>query len=94
LEAFLRGKRHTPPSLDPERCRLGVWLDAESLAVRAASPACQAIQTIHRQLHALTAEILASLADDLKADRLARLDEIHVLRDELLAQLKTFRQKV
>jgi EAL domain-containing protein (putative c-di-GMP-specific phosphodiesterase class I) len=94
FEAFLHGKRPAPPSLDPDRCRLGVWLDAESLAGRVALPAFQALQTIHRQLHALTAEILASQAHDLKADPLARLDEIHALRDELLAQLKTFRQQI
>ena len=94
FEAFLHGKRPAPPSLDPDRCRLGVWLDAESLAGRVALPAFQALQTIHRQFHALTAEILASQAHDLKADPLARLDEIHALRDELLAQLKTFRQQI
>jgi diguanylate cyclase (GGDEF)-like protein/PAS domain S-box-containing protein len=93
LEAFLRGKRSAPPSLDQDRCRLGVWLDGESVAGRAALPAFQALQAIHCQLHALTAEILASQTHDLKADPLAHLDEIHGLRDELLAQLKTFRQQ-
>ena len=93
LEAFLRGKRPAPPSLDWDRCRLGVWLDDESVAGRAAFPAFQALQTIHYRLHALAAEILASQTHELKADPLAHLDEIHVLRDELLAQLKTFRQQ-
>jgi diguanylate cyclase (GGDEF)-like protein/PAS domain S-box-containing protein len=94
LESFLRGKRPTAPSLDPDRCRLGVWLDTESLAGRVALPAFQALDTIHSQLHALTTEILASQAQDLKAEQLTRLDEIHALRDELLTQLKICRQQI
>lgn len=93
FEAFLHGKRHSPPGLDPQRCRLGVWLDAEKQSGRATPPAFQALEAIHRQVHALTAEILASHPSGKKGNGLGHLDELHALRDELLARLKTFRQQ-
>ena len=90
-EAFLKGKRPSPPGLDLHQCRLGLWLDAEYQAGRGERPGFQALQTIHEQLHTLVAEILAAQGHDPKTDQIARLDELHALRDELLAQLETFR---
>jgi hypothetical protein len=66
-------------------------LDAEYQAGRGERPGFQALQTIHEQLHTLVAEILAAQGHDPKTDQIARLDELHALRDELLAQLETFR---
>ena len=60
IEAYLKGKRRSAPSLDPGECRFNTWLDAEIIAGRNHSPACQAIQVLHGQLHSLAADILAT----------------------------------
>jgi diguanylate cyclase (GGDEF)-like protein/PAS domain S-box-containing protein len=91
LEAYLLGKRHSPPTLDPRHCRFGVWLDAEGQLERGSLPAFKAIQILHRQFHALATEIFTSQAQGHKAEGLARLNELKYLRDEFLKQLDAFR---
>lgn len=87
FEAYLQGKRHTPPPLDPHECRFSVWLDAERQAGRANLPAFQAIELLHEQLHGLTSEILNSQAGGPCTEGLARLSILHRMRDEFLDSL-------
>jgi hypothetical protein len=52
--------------------------------------AIQAIETLHRQLHKLAEEILASQANGPNPDGLARLRYLHYLHDKCLKRLKAF----
>lgn len=88
VEAFLRGERKVPPPLDHRQCRLGTWLVADGQARHSAQPAFQAIDALHRKVHALAGELLELQAQDRNLEVQTRLGELHGLRDALLEQLK------
>ncbi|MDO9220242.1 MAG: EAL domain-containing protein, partial [Thiobacillus sp.] len=88
LEAFLKGKRDDPPSLD-QHGRFERWLDAERLAGHGAQPAFQTIEALHRRMHALGVAFCELHAQGRSPEALARLGELHRLRDDMLEQLKT-----
>jgi diguanylate cyclase (GGDEF)-like protein/PAS domain S-box-containing protein len=90
FEACLQGKRAVPPPLDASQCRVGLWLDGEKQSARGMLSAIQAIETLHRQLHELAAEIFQSQADGPDPQGLARLRHLHYLQDKCLKRLKTF----
>ena len=87
FEAYLQGKRHTPPPLDPQGCRFAAWMDAERQAGRASLPAFHAIDILHQQLHRMAAEILSSQQTVPNSEGLARLSILHRMRDEFLDSL-------
>jgi hypothetical protein len=99
VEEFLQGHRLAPPRMDPHLCRFGSWLDAEASAGRGAQSGIQAMDTLHRKLHAHANGIL-----DLKVqsgDRKVQngrhatcdgLTDLHALRDGLLEKLHNFVQ--
>ncbi|GEM_PF-301482 len=88
VDAFLRGEREVPPPLDHRQCRLGTWLAADGQARHSAQPAFQAIEGLHRKVHALAGELLELQAQGRNLEAQARLGELHGLRDALLEQLK------
>ncbi|MGA2754571.1 MAG: EAL domain-containing protein [Terracidiphilus sp.] len=90
LEAYLQGKRAVPPPLDPGQCRVGAWLNDQKQSARGTNSAIQAIETLHRQVHDLAAEILASQSEGSNSQGLARLRQLHYLQDKCLKRLKTF----
>ena len=90
LEASLQGKRAVPPPLDASVCRVGMWLEDEKRSSRGTSSAVLAIKSLHRQVHDLAAEIVASQTDGPNPDGLARLRQLHYLQDKCLKRLKTF----
>jgi hypothetical protein len=93
IEAYLRGERQVPPPLDVGRCRFGEWLDGEGLACLGAQPALAEIEGLHRRAHALGTELCGLHARGHASEALARLDEIHALRDNLLGQLNSHLQR-
>ncbi len=88
VEEFLRGERTSPPPLHHHRCRFGQWLDGEGLARHGSSSTFQAIEVLHRRVHALASELLALRDRGLGPEALARLGELDALRDRLLEQLE------
>jgi hypothetical protein len=90
FEVCLEGRRTAPPPLDPDGCRIGAWLKAEKLSARVKLSAIQAIETLHRQFHALAAEIYASQAESRNGEGLAGLRQLHCLHDKCLNGLKIF----
>ncbi|MDO8207095.1 MAG: EAL domain-containing protein [Gallionella sp.] len=82
---YCRGERDTPPPLDIRQCRFGIWLATVGQARHGALPVFQSVDALHRQLHALTLELCEQRGQ--KTDMLARLGELHALRDALLEQL-------
>jgi diguanylate cyclase (GGDEF)-like protein/PAS domain S-box-containing protein len=93
MENFLKGERETPPLLNHLQCRLGRWLKGEGLANYGTQPAFQAIEQWHQQVHKLAEELCELQIQGRNSEALARLEELHNMRDELLKQLKTLVQK-
>ena len=89
IEAFLEGKRRVPPSLDPTECRLGLWMSSEKSFAHSHFHASRAIHSLHNDLHACGAEILALKAEDRVSESEKQLPHLRSLRDDLLAQLKS-----
>ena len=85
LEAYLKGEQEAPPPMDPHQCSFGSWLDA---AYNSANPTFQTIELIHQQVHTLASELLEFHVNERNTEALARLGELHALRDALLEQLK------
>ncbi|WP_295413522.1 EAL domain-containing protein, partial [uncultured Thiodictyon sp.] len=92
VESYLRGKRTTPPPLAPDQCRFGRWLQADGGRRYGAQSPFQAIDPLHRQAHALAAQLCTRHAAGRDLEALARLDELHALRAAVLEQLKTLVQ--
>jgi len=93
MENYLRGEREIPPPLDRHQCRFGMWWNAEGLARYGVQPAFLAIEPLHRQVHALAAELLELHVQGRNPEALARLGELHGLRDALIEQLKALMQE-
>ena len=92
VEAFLKGQHETPPPLDIHLCRFGQWLDAEGLAHFGAQPNFQTIELLHEQVHALASKLCVLHEQDRNPEALAKLGELHDLRDALLEQLTLLQQ--
>jgi len=87
LADFLAGKRNTPPQLDHQHCRFGEWLGQERHTARGQRHAFHEVEAAHQKVHVLAEELVALHSRDLANDALARLPELHALREELLARL-------
>ena len=90
FEACLQGRRTAPPSLDESHCRISAWIDAEKRSARGTFATIQAIDSLHRQLHGLAADILESQAEGRNPEGLARLEQLHFLHDKYLNRLRVF----
>ncbi len=87
VEAFLKGERENLP-LVHHQCRFDTWLKVDGLARHAEQAAFQSIELLHRQVHALAVELCEYRAQGRTAQALARLVELHDLRDALLVQVE------
>jgi diguanylate cyclase (GGDEF)-like protein/PAS domain S-box-containing protein len=90
FEAFLQGKRSTPPSLDAGQCRIGAFLSAEKQSARGELSVIQSVEALHEQLHILAADIYTSQSQGRKSEGLAHLHRLRELHGECLKKLKTF----
>ena len=88
IETHLRDTSKAVPPLDPQKCRFSDWLRAAAESHHGEHLAFQSVDPIHQQVHALAAELLALKATGQGAEALARLGELHHLRDTLVEQLK------
>ena len=89
LEKHLDDNRsNAAPPLDRHQCRFGTWLDSDGLAYHGAHADFPAVERIHRQVHELAIELCEFQARGESVEVLARLGELHGLRDALLAQLQ------
>jgi diguanylate cyclase (GGDEF)-like protein/PAS domain S-box-containing protein len=87
IEKYFLGERETPPLLDHHQCRFGLWLDDAARKGLSGQPLLQAIDTIHRQMHGVAADVLALKASDTHRQALVKLMELQHLRDTLLERL-------
>ena len=93
IESFLKEEREAPPPLDHHQCSFGKWLEGEGLARYGAKLPFPAIEALHRQVHALAVDLLELQARGRSPEALARLGELHDMRDALLGQLKAVGQE-
>ncbi|HEX8980500.1 MAG TPA: EAL domain-containing protein [Parasulfuritortus sp.] len=87
VEAVLKGESKIHPPLEPQQCRFGAWLAAEAAAGQGLRPELKAVEALHDQVHALAAELLDLHGQERAEEAMARLGELHRLRDELLMRL-------
>ena len=66
-----------------------MWLNTIGQVSYGAQSAFAAIEVLHQQVHVLGAELLELHARGSNQEALARLGELHGLRNALLNQLKT-----
>lgn len=74
--------------LDHAQCRLGQWLQTEERSSHSARAALQSVDALHQRIHVLASELLELPRQSRSTEALARLGELHALRDELLERLK------
>jgi len=94
IENHLKGERAVPPPLDHHQCHLGTWMDTDGLARHGAQPSFQTIDSLHRRMHALAAELLEHHVHGRNPEVSECLDELHGLRDALLGQVKMLMQEI
>jgi len=87
MEKHLSDDTNSPP-LTANHCRFGSWLATKGRGGHAGHAQFQAAERVHREVHALAIELCELKAHGRKGEALARLDELHALRDTVLAHLK------
>jgi EAL domain-containing protein (putative c-di-GMP-specific phosphodiesterase class I) len=92
IEGFLKGERDAPMALDPDHSRFSMLMNMESLVNRSAQPAFEAIDSLHRQIQTLSAELCDLQILGRNPEALVRLDELHDLHDKFLIHLKLPKQ--
>jgi len=85
IEKYLAGELKTPLPMDPHRCRFGCWLDEEGVARYGAHSALKTILQLHDEVHQLARTLCALSDQGQRAQALARVGELHVLRAALIA---------
>lgn len=88
IASFVNGARENPPPLDFLQCQFGRWLDTDGVSQYGMLPVFRDIDALHRQIHALAAELCELCRQNQADEAQARLGELHNLRDTLLKQLK------
>jgi EAL domain-containing protein (putative c-di-GMP-specific phosphodiesterase class I) len=94
IEEHLKDERQIPPPLDHHQCHLGAWLDVEGRERYGAQSAFKAMERLHRKIHILVAEMCDLHSRGRGPDALAKLVDLHDLRDALLEQLKLLEKKI
>ncbi|QSA96911.1 PAS domain S-box protein [Methylococcus sp. EFPC2] len=88
LESHLQGGRGIPPLMDHKQCHFGQWLETEGLNRSRVQSDIREIDAVHRQVHAMAAQVLALHAQGHTRQVEALLGELHARSEVMLAQLK------
>ncbi|MFZ6749391.1 EAL domain-containing protein [Undibacterium sp. Ren11W] len=88
LGLYLKGEQDKAPEPDHRHCHFGRWLAADGKARHGKQAHYLLLDTVHKQIHKLGAELCKLHQDGNTQQALARLDELHALRDSLLKQLQ------
>lgn len=87
MVAFLSGTRDVGPEQDDQQCHFGIWLNDGGRDMLLVGNADHPVDTLHRELHRLAAELVALKQAHRAEEAKARIPELLDLRDQLLAQL-------
>ncbi len=93
LVTFFESKTQMAPPLHHKQCRFGEWLNGNGLARYGANPAYPFIEKLHLQVHMLSTELIDLHAHGRGLESLAKLPELHQLRDTLLEQLNALTRR-
>ena len=93
VEAFFKGESEAPAPLAIEHCRLSHWLQTEGATRYGTQAAFHSIAPLHQQVHALVAALCDVHPHGPHLLALARLHELHTLRDALLLALTALVQR-
>ena len=93
IEAFLKGERETPPPLDIKRHHFGQWLEGKGVSRHADQPYFATIVALNQQAHVLANALCELRAQGQNSQAMARLGELHGLRDELLEKINALVQQ-
>ena len=92
MDEHLKDARNEPPAIDLHLCRFGQWLDADGQNRYGAHADFWRIDHLHRQVHSVAKRLTERRNElDPEASR-SGLDELHGLRDQLLARLQMLLQ--
>ena len=84
---FVQGEGDAPPVLHHDQCRLGQWMKAGGHMGKESQLAMETLSPLHTEIHALAGELIRLKQTGQAEAALARVDELHGLRDRLLLQL-------
>lgn len=88
IERFLHQERDAPPTLSEHHEDLGQWMNHGPGLARTNAPQRAQITALHRDIHALATTLCDLHARGHTADALARVAELHALRDAMMAHLR------
>jgi hypothetical protein len=91
LESFFKGETQSLPQLGRHQCKLGGWLDAETVAGRGSLPEFQAIVALHWRIHALATGAVKLKAQNRSADALNHIPEMSSLLTKMFEHLKVLK---
>jgi EAL domain-containing protein (putative c-di-GMP-specific phosphodiesterase class I) len=92
FEAFIQGRRQSPPVMNPHECRFGLWLESEREAGRSGSPGFYSIDILHRRFHELASEILQTPFEESGAEGTGGLVALRGLHKDLTQHLAAYPQ--
>ena len=84
---FVQGEGDAPPVLHHDQCRLGQWMKAGGHMGKENQLAMETLSPLHTEIHALAGELIRLKQTGQAEAALARVDELHGLRDRVLLQL-------
>ena len=87
FESYLAGERDKPPPLDVHECRFGQWQETEGLVRHGKHPEFPQLVALHQRIHRLGNELVELHLAGRDDETQQRLEELHSLRDELIARL-------
>lgn len=90
---YLKGEQHNAPEPDHQHCHFGQWLAGDGQRRHGQRSPFALVDHIHREIHSLGAELCQLHHEGNSRAALARLDELHALRDCLLEQLQNLLQQ-
>ena len=87
VDNYLADEQAAPPELDVAACHFGAWIAGEGGRRYGSEPGFAEVDALHRAVHALAVELCALRRASPTDEALARVGELHALRDALLARL-------
>ncbi len=84
---FVQGEGDAPPVLHHDQCRLGQWMKAGGHMGKESQLAMETLSPLHTEIHALAGELIRLKQTGQAEAALARVVELHGLRDRVLLQL-------
>lgn len=88
LGNYLKGLHENAPEPEHQRCHFGQWMANDGQARHGRHPHFALVDSVHKQVHSLGAELCELHHNGNTELALGRLNELHELRDTLLEQLQ------